>query len=125
VYILSRILHCFADDPCRTILELCRRAVSLGEPDTVLRTMTELLAAARSMTASVRIPVVADCDTGHRSPHDLNRLVGIYEAAGVAAVCLAERVVPDGRHRRAEPSGTSSSAGSPRPRTPSAPSTSW
>jgi phosphoenolpyruvate phosphomutase len=69
-------------------------SASRGGPDPALRTTAELLAAARCLAAAVRIPVVADCDTGGGDLPDVVRLVGTYEAAGVAAVCLADAVPP-------------------------------
>lgn len=69
-------------------------SASHGVPDADILTMTELLAAAESMAASVRIPVVADCDTGYGNCHNVIRLVTRYEAAGVAAVCLEDKIYP-------------------------------
>lgn len=69
-------------------------SASPGGPTADRRGTAELLAAARSLAAAVHIPVVADCDTGRGDLHDVIRLVGTYEAAGVAAVCLEGGVPP-------------------------------
>lgn len=65
-------------------------AAAHGRPDAEVLTTPELLSAARALAASVRIPVVADCDTGPGDLHYVTRVVGTYEAAGVAAVCLQD-----------------------------------
>jgi phosphoenolpyruvate phosphomutase len=66
-----------------------------GGPGAGVLTPPELLAAARALAASVHIPVVADCDTGPGDLDQVTRLVGTYEAAGVAAVCLQDTGGPD------------------------------
>src|SRR5918911_1763113 len=61
----------------------------LGLPDIGLLTLTEMADAVRRMAARVRIPVVADGDTGHGDLHNVVRTVREFERAG-AAICFIE-----------------------------------
>src|SRR5437867_7357698 len=51
----------------------------LGLPDVGLLTLTEMADAVRRMALRVRIPVVADGDTGHGELHNVIRTVGEFE----------------------------------------------
>ncbi|HTA01441.1 MAG TPA: isocitrate lyase/phosphoenolpyruvate mutase family protein [Streptosporangiaceae bacterium] len=72
-------------------LEIC---TAHGLPDLSLLGLGEFLAAATTMHDAVDIPVIADCDTGFGGP--LNAIYGAmrYEAAGIAAICLEDKVFP-------------------------------
>jgi 2-methylisocitrate lyase-like PEP mutase family enzyme len=66
----------------------------LGLPDVGLITLTEMADAVRRMAARVRIPVVADGDTGHGDLHNVTRTVREFEAAGAAGVLIEDQVTP-------------------------------
>jgi phosphoenolpyruvate phosphomutase len=69
-------------------------SASHGVPDEGILDASEFLAAATSMMAAVNIPVVADCDCGFGSAIKVIHMVRRYEAAGVAAVCIEDKVFP-------------------------------
>lgn len=69
-------------------------SASHGVPDADILTMTESLAVAQSMVASVDIPIVADCDAGYGNCNNVIHLVRKYEAAGVAAICIEDKAFP-------------------------------
>src|SRR5215510_11069157 len=69
-------------------------ASMLGLPDVGLITMTEMADAVRRMAQRVRIPVVADGNTGHGDLHNVVRTVREFEAAGAAGVLLEDQVTP-------------------------------
>src|SRR3982750_812283 len=65
-----------------------------GLPDVGLITLTEMADAVRRMAARVRIPVVADGDTGHGELHNVVRTVQEFERAGAAGMLLEDQVTP-------------------------------
>ncbi|MDQ8153460.1 MAG: isocitrate lyase/phosphoenolpyruvate mutase family protein [Gemmatimonadota bacterium] len=66
-----------------------------GVPDASILTMTEYLAAAESIAQGVApVPVIADCDTGYGNSNNVMRMVRLFEAAGVAAVCIEDKCFP-------------------------------
>src|SRR5215218_7988786 len=69
-------------------------SASHGVPDASILTMTETLDAARKMSEAVRIPVIADCDTGFGNAINAIRTVHAFEAAGVAGMCIEDNVYP-------------------------------
>lgn len=69
-------------------------AALLGRPDVGLLTMTEMADNAARIAACVDIPVIADADTGYGNPLNVIRTVGVYEAAGVAAIHIEDQVAP-------------------------------
>ena len=69
-------------------------AASHASPDANILTMTDSLAACIDMVDSVSIPVVADCDTGFGNSNNVIRMVKKYEAAGIAAVCIEDKLFP-------------------------------
>ena len=69
-------------------------AALLGRPDVGLLTMTEMADNAGRIAACVDIPVIADADTGYGNPLNVIRTVGVYEAAGVAAIHIEDQVAP-------------------------------
>lgn len=66
----------------------------LGLPDIGLATMTEMVEQIRRIAATVRIPVIADADTGYGNALNVRRTVREYEAAGVAALHLEDQEFP-------------------------------
>lgn len=69
-------------------------AARLGQPDIGLLTMSEMVDNARRIARAVRIPVIADADTGYGNPLNVIRTVQEYESAGVAALHLEDQVMP-------------------------------
>ena len=64
-------------------------------PDASILTMSEYLAAARSIAQGVSpVPVIADCDTGYGNSNNVIRMVREFEAAGIAAVCIEDKKFP-------------------------------
>jgi phosphoenolpyruvate phosphomutase len=63
-------------------------------PDASLLTMTEYLQAAVTMQQAVSVPVVADCDTGYGNNLNVAHMVHAYEAAGITAVCMEDKLFP-------------------------------
>jgi 2-methylisocitrate lyase-like PEP mutase family enzyme len=66
----------------------------LGLPDVGLLTLTEMADAVRRVALRVRIPVVADADTGHGDLHNVVRTVREFEHAGAAGILLEDQVTP-------------------------------
>ena len=66
----------------------------LGLPDIGLATMTEMVEQVRRIATSVRIPVIADADTGYGNALNVRRTVREYEAAGAAALHLEDQEFP-------------------------------
>ena len=66
----------------------------LGVPDIGLTTLTEVVTAARNIAASVRIPVIADADTGYGSVVNVTRTIRELERAGVAGIHIEDQVTP-------------------------------
>src|SRR5271167_4291125 len=69
-------------------------ASMLGLPDVGFLTLTEMADAVRRMAQRVRIPVVADGDTGHGDLHNVVRTVREFERAGAAGILLEDQVSP-------------------------------
>lgn len=63
-------------------------------PDASIMTMTEFLHVTTSMVDACKIPVIADCDTGFGGPSNVSHMVKKYEAAGVAAVSIEDKIFP-------------------------------
>lgn len=69
-------------------------ASRLGLPDLGFAGLAEMVDSVRQMTAAVRIPLIADADTGYGGPLAVERTVRAYEAAGAAALHLEDQVWP-------------------------------
>lgn len=65
-----------------------------GVPDASIVTMTEMLAAAKIADRASGLPVIADCDTGFGDINNVIHMVRQYEQAGIAAVCIEDKVYP-------------------------------
>ncbi|MFE5219366.1 MULTISPECIES: isocitrate lyase/phosphoenolpyruvate mutase family protein [unclassified Streptomyces] len=63
-------------------------------PDASVLTMTEYLEAASNMQKALGIPVIADCDTGYGNNLNVVHMVHEYEAAGITAVCMEDKLFP-------------------------------
>ena len=65
-----------------------------GLPDVGLATMSEMVANARYIAAAVRIPLLADADTGFGNAINVIRTVREYIGAGVAGIHMEDQVSP-------------------------------
>jgi 2-methylisocitrate lyase-like PEP mutase family enzyme len=66
----------------------------LAQPDVGLVTLDEMLRRAEAITAAVRIPVLADADTGFGNAINVRRTVRAYERAGLAGIQLEDQTFP-------------------------------
>jgi 2,3-dimethylmalate lyase len=69
-------------------------SASRGFPDLGLMTMTEMVANVRALANAVKIPLIADADTGYGNPMNVFRTVREYEDAGAAAMHIEDQVFP-------------------------------
>jgi len=69
-------------------------ASHLGLPDVGLMTFTDMVERVRVIAKSVRIPVIADADTGYGGLINLRHTVRAFEDAGVAAIQIEDQVFP-------------------------------
>lgn len=69
-------------------------SASYGVPDADILTMSELLAVAQSMTRSIQIPILADCDTGYGNAINVINTVKRYEEAHIGGICMEDKVFP-------------------------------
>jgi 2-methylisocitrate lyase-like PEP mutase family enzyme len=69
-------------------------AASHGYPDYGLLTMSEMVANAGRIAASVDVPVIADADTAYGNELNAVRTVREYDRAGVAAIHIEDQVFP-------------------------------
>jgi 2-methylisocitrate lyase-like PEP mutase family enzyme len=65
-----------------------------GFPDYGLLTMSEMVANAGQMAATVGVPLVSDADTGYGNELNVFRTVQAFERAGVAAIHIEDQVFP-------------------------------
>ncbi len=69
-------------------------ARSMGLPDIGLVTMSEVIERAAQVVSAVKIPVIADADTGYGNAINLVRTVREYERVGVATIHLEDQITP-------------------------------
>ncbi len=69
-------------------------AAALGYPDYGLVTMSEMVDNAGRIAAAVKIPVIADADTGYGSELNVVRTVREYEQRGVAGIHIEDQGFP-------------------------------
>lgn len=69
-------------------------ATSHCVPDASIMTMTDNLQALSSITRAVKIPVIADCDSGFGDLNNVIHMVKEYERIGVSAVCIEDKMFP-------------------------------
>lgn len=65
-----------------------------GLPDVGLTSMSEMVANARYIASAVRIPLIADADTGFGNAINVIRTVREYIGAGVAGIHIEDQVSP-------------------------------
>lgn len=69
-------------------------ATSVGVPDADILSMTQYLEKSTELNDAVDIPVISDCDTGYGNSNNVINLVKKYEVAGIAAVCIEDKMFP-------------------------------
>src|SRR5207245_4964592 len=69
-------------------------AATLGYPDFGLVTMSEMADNAGRLAASVKVPVIADADTGYGNELNVTRTVREYEKRGVAGLHIEDQGFP-------------------------------
>jgi len=69
-------------------------STSHAVPDANILTMSDYLRAASNMNDSVSIPVIVDADTGYGNSNNVIYMVKQFEAAGIAAVCIEDKMFP-------------------------------
>lgn len=65
-----------------------------GFPDLNLLTLTEMASTVRRLTRRLRVPLIADGDTGHGGVHNVARTVREFEDAGAAGLILEDQTWP-------------------------------
>jgi 2-methylisocitrate lyase-like PEP mutase family enzyme len=65
-----------------------------GLPDYGLLTMSEMVANAQRITATIGVPLVSDSDTGYGNELNAYRTVQEFERAGVCAIHIEDQVFP-------------------------------
>ena len=66
----------------------------LGMPDLGLASVSEMVANAEAIAASLDVPLIADADTGYGGTLNVRRTIRQYERAGVAAVHIEDQESP-------------------------------
>jgi 2-methylisocitrate lyase-like PEP mutase family enzyme len=69
-------------------------ATLLGRPDVGLTTMTEVVNVCRHVASAVKIPIIADADTGYGNAINVLRTVEEFIRAGAAGVHIEDQVAP-------------------------------
>jgi len=69
-------------------------ARSMGIPDIGLVTLSESIDRAAQVVAAVKIPIIADADTGYGNAVNLVRTVREFERTGVAAIHIEDQITP-------------------------------
>ena len=69
-------------------------AATLGYPDYGLVTMSEMADNAGRIAAAVRVPVIADADTGYGNELNVTRTVREYERRGIAGLHIEDQGFP-------------------------------
>ena len=63
-------------------------------PDASILSMSDYLHVAQSISESISIPVIADCDTGYGNTANVAYAVKKFEAAGAAAISIEDQAFP-------------------------------
>ena len=69
-------------------------AAMLGYPDYGLVTMSEMIENAGRLAATVKVPVIADADTGYGNELNVTRTVREYAQRGVAGLHIEDQTFP-------------------------------
>ena len=66
----------------------------VGKPDLGFASLTEMLANASAIASTIRVPLIADADTGYGGALNVYRTIQEYEKAGVAALHIEDQAFP-------------------------------
>jgi len=91
---LSAMIIEKAGFPCCGVTGYGVSASLLGKPDAGLITLNEIVMISRYIAAAVKIPVIADADTGFGNAINVMRTVEDFISAGVAAIHIEDQVAP-------------------------------
>jgi 2-methylisocitrate lyase-like PEP mutase family enzyme len=80
--------------PCCGVTGYGVSASLLGKPDVGLLTLDEIVMVTRYIARAVRIPVIADADTGFGNAINVMRTVEDFIGAGAAAIHIEDQVAP-------------------------------
>jgi 2-methylisocitrate lyase-like PEP mutase family enzyme len=69
-------------------------ARSMGIPDIGLVTMSEAIERAAQVVSAIKIPIIADADTGYGNAVNLVRTIREFERIGVAAIHIEDQITP-------------------------------
>ena len=69
-------------------------AASLAKPDVSLMSLTEYVQIVRNIIEAVDLPLFVDGDTGHGNVTNVQRMVRLFESAGVAGFFIEDQVFP-------------------------------
>lgn len=69
-------------------------ASRIGAPDVGLMSYADMLDQARNVLEAIEIPMMADGDTGHGNPMNVERTVEGFARAGCAGVMIEDQVAP-------------------------------
>jgi 2-methylisocitrate lyase-like PEP mutase family enzyme len=69
-------------------------ARSMGIPDIGLVTMSEAIERAAQVVSAIKVPIIADADTGYGNAVNLVRTVREFERIGVAAIHIEDQITP-------------------------------
>ena len=92
--VLSAVLAARAGFPVVVLTGYGFAAAHLGEPDFGLFTQSEILDAARRITAAVDVAVIVDGDTGHGGPLNVQRMVRELVRYGARGLILEDQRWP-------------------------------
>lgn len=91
---LSALIIEKAGFPCCGVTGYGVSASLLGKPDVGLVTLDEIVMITRYIARAVRIPVIADADTGFGNAINVMRTVEDFIGAGAAAIHIEDQVAP-------------------------------
>ena len=91
---LSAMIIEKAGFPCCGVTGYGVSAALLGKPDVGLLTLDEIVTTTRYITRAVKIPVIADADTGFGNAINVMRTVEDFIGAGAAAIHIEDQVAP-------------------------------
>ena len=66
----------------------------MGIPDIGLVTMSEVIERAAQVVSAIKIPIIADADTGYGNATNLVRTLREFERVGVAAIHIEDQITP-------------------------------
>lgn len=69
-------------------------AASRGVPDANILSSSEVLEVTAQMADAVKVPVLADCDSGFGGATNVAHTVRLFEQRGVAGICIEDKLFP-------------------------------